>query len=308
MSLPSDLNLRTIVGTYVDYKGDPVSGQIRFTSNIRLISDGQDTAVLPSVIIGTLDASGQLKAQDGIAALTLPVTDDADLYPTGWTYSVVEEFEAPYDGVGITYNLEIPTDDINPLDLPAVSPGTPSLEPGVQAVTEVNGKDPNSLGQVTLVPADLGAASAVHTHAAADVTGLHAVATSGSYNDLADKPVGTQVDWVDVLNKPTTFTPSAHTHVAGEVTGLHAVATSGDYNALTNLPTIPTTPEEVGADPAGTAANAVLDAPKFLRYSGGWPARGTTSRAVFFIGGSAATDAPTDVNLAAGDMWFPGSA
>lgn len=28
------------------------------------------------------------------------------------------------------------------------------------------------------------------------------------------------VDWADVLNKPSTFTPSSHTHATSEVTGL----------------------------------------------------------------------------------------
>ena len=64
---------------------------------------------------------------------------------------------------------------------------------------------------------------------------LAAVATSGSYNDLSNKPTipAAQVnsDWnaasgvAQILNKPT----------------LATVATSGDYNDLSNLPTIPVT-------------------------------------------------------------------
>ena len=40
---------------------------------------------------------------------------------------------------------------------------------------------------------------------------------------------------------------------------LAAVATTGDYDDLTGTPTIPSTPSEVGADPAGTAAALVDD-------------------------------------------------
>lgn len=53
------------------------------------------------------------------------------------------------------------------------------------------------------------------THAASMITGLSAVATSGSYDDLSDKP--------------TTMTPAAHTHAQGEITGL-ASALSGKAN------------------------------------------------------------------------------
>ena len=54
------------------------------------------------------------------------------------------------------------------------------------------------------------------------------VATSGSYNDLADKPT-----------IPTAYTHPA-THPASMITGLSTVATSGSYADLTNKPTIPT--------------------------------------------------------------------
>ena len=59
------------------------------------------------------------------------------------------------------------------------------------------------------------------------ITGLATVATSGSYNDLANKPT----------------IPSAYTHPtshpASMITGLATVATSGSYNDLSNKPTIP---------------------------------------------------------------------
>ena len=54
------------------------------------------------------------------------------------------------------------------------------------------------------------------THAASMITGLATVATSGSYDDLSDKP--------------TSMTPTAHTHAQSDVTGL-ATALSGKANA-----------------------------------------------------------------------------
>lgn len=59
------------------------------------------------------------------------------------------------------------------------------------------------------------------------LAGLSTVATSGSYNDLKDKP-----------SIPSAYShPSSHP--ASMITGLATVATSGSYNDLTNKPTIP---------------------------------------------------------------------
>ena len=65
---------------------------------------------------------------------------------------------------------------------------------------------------------------------------LSTVATSGSYNDLSDKPT-----------IPTAYThPSSHP--ASMITGLSTVATSGSYNDLSNKPTIPTVPSSLPAN------------------------------------------------------------
>lgn len=71
-------------------------------------------------------------------------------------------------------------------------------------------------------------AESVHAHGVADVTGLAAVATSGSYTDLTDTPV-----------IPAEYT-HPETHPASMITGLSIVATSGSYNDLADKPTIPT--------------------------------------------------------------------
>ena len=102
-------------------------------------------------------------------------------------------------------------------------------------------------------------ASISHTHTASQVTDLATVATSGSYNDLSDKPTipspyvlptasattlggikvgagltiisgvlsatggGTadSVDWSNITNKPETFTPSTHTHPLSQITDIN---------------------------------------------------------------------------------------
>lgn len=63
------------------------------------------------------------------------------------------------------------------------------------------------------------------THAASMITGLADVATSGSYNDLSNKPT-----------IPSAYTHPS-THPASMITGLSDVATSGSYNDLSDTPT-----------------------------------------------------------------------
>lgn len=91
-----------------------------------------------------------------------------------------------------------------------------------------------------------GKAASSHTHTASQVSGLATVATSGSYDDLTNKPAipslsgyATQSwvqsqgyltsvpaqSWSSITGKPSTFTPSAHTHSASDITsGTLAIA------------------------------------------------------------------------------------
>lgn len=52
-------------------------------------------------------------------------------------------------------------------------------------------------------------------------------------------------------------TPTAHTHPAAEVTGLATVATTGAYADLTGKPTIPDSPDDVGAQPLDSDLTAI---------------------------------------------------
>lgn len=110
-----------------------------------------------------------------------------------------------------------------------------------------------------------GANNYVHpsTHSANMITGLSDVATTGSYDDLVDKPtipgeyvhpathpasmitglskVSTTGNYNDLSNKPTIPESYVHpaTHPASMITGLSGVATSGSYTDLRDKPTIP---------------------------------------------------------------------
>lgn len=92
------------------------------------------------------------------------------------------------------------------------------------------------------------------SYASTTLAGLANVASTGSYNDLTDKPVTpepyTQIhaDWTQastthagyIENKPilhTVATSGAYSDLSGTPT-LHTVATTGDYNDLENLPNL----------------------------------------------------------------------
>ena len=89
---------------------------------------------------------------------------------------------------------------------------------------------------------------------------LHTVATSGSYNDLTNKPnIPTDVSQLtDTQNTP--FTPKSHNHSIENITNLQTslngkantsdlsdVAFSNDYDDLDNKPSIPTIPTNVSS-------------------------------------------------------------
>jgi hypothetical protein len=83
------------------------------------------------------------------------------------------------------------------------------------------------------------------TAATAD-TNIFATSVQGSTADSAVQPgdlssVAFSGSYADLINIPTTFTPSAHTHTVSEITDfpvLAIVATSGSYNDLLNLPAL----------------------------------------------------------------------
>lgn len=110
---------------------------------------------------------------------------------------------------------------------------------GIQAPT-FNGHTINAS-----VPANAKFTDTVYTHPATHpasmITGLATVATSGSYNDLSDKPIIPTVptDVSAFVNDAGYLTQHQSLAAYVKSSELKAVAKSGDYNDLTNKPTIP---------------------------------------------------------------------
>lgn len=127
--------------------------------------------------------------------------------------------------------------------------------------------DGSAAKSINITAASVGAAASTHTHTASQVSGLSTVATSGSYNDLSNKPTipsqyvlptasATVLGGVKVGSglgiSSGVLSLATHTHTASQVSGLATVATSGSYNDLSNKPTIPSVPSLSG----GAAATA----------------------------------------------------
>jgi hypothetical protein len=123
MALGANINTVTVNGNYVDYEGNAIQGQIRFTLGDVLRSGIDDQMVAPSSVVVPLSS--------GAFSVTLPATNDPDVVPNPFTYTVEESFPG-----GRTYTISIPYNTVGSLDLADISP-TPTLsENFVQLVDE----------------------------------------------------------------------------------------------------------------------------------------------------------------------------
>jgi hypothetical protein len=114
MALGANLTTVQITGTYVDYEGTAIAGQIRFSISEVLRNGTDDQMVAPSVVVVPLVS--------GAFSVTLPATNDPDVVPNPFTYDVEESFAG-----GRSYTISIPYTTAGSLDLADISPA-PSLD------------------------------------------------------------------------------------------------------------------------------------------------------------------------------------
>lgn len=137
MALPTNVNYGTVVGQFLlaysdgpdlDPRPDgvPAKGSIFFRpSPIKLLNPSSapnPVTILPAVVEGLLDAEGYLLGGDGSRGINLVATDDPDLNPLDWTWTV--EFRlTDQDDVPVrlpSFDIELPSD--TEVDLTTVSP------------------------------------------------------------------------------------------------------------------------------------------------------------------------------------------
>lgn len=103
----------TLTGTFVDFAGRAMTGQITFTPTPSAVNDaGADLVYMPRPIVVTLEPGGRL-------SVDLAATDDTDGNPVGFTYTVTEQFDN-FAG-GRSYPISLPA-AASPVDLADISP------------------------------------------------------------------------------------------------------------------------------------------------------------------------------------------
>lgn len=103
----------TLTGTFVDFAGGAMTGQITFTPTPSAVNDaGADLVYMPRPIVVPLEPGGRL-------SVDLAATDDTDGNPVGFTYTVTEQFDN-FTG-GRSYPISLPA-AASPVDLADISP------------------------------------------------------------------------------------------------------------------------------------------------------------------------------------------
>lgn len=200
MSFPPSWARIPITATYLlrDEAGTPATGRVEFRSSQIVVADG--SIIVPVRVTATLDSAGQI-------SLSLPATDDPDIQPNSWTWSVTEIIDRQPRR---TYALAVPH-AASSIDLSSIAPipsGTPvydylltsaigvtvagqgdldaldgrvvALEQGGGGVQSVAGRT----GAITLTHTDIGGLGTAATAAATDF----ATAAQGAKADTALQP------------------------------------------------------------------------------------------------------------------------
>lgn len=203
MALPKTI---TVEGTFLKPDGTPESGYVEFKSKVYVLESDGFTAVVPAIMTSSLDSQGNL-------SIDVPATDDPD-WTGNWRYDITLKLSGDYSTIR---NVAIPYDSPNDiLSIAKLIPSTPEMVvTGNYIVTSAKGA-PN---------------------------GVASLDSSGKV-PAAQLPTssGGAPTWNDVVNKPTSFVPTAHTHAVLDVTGLQAILDgkqdAGSYAPLSHSHTI----------------------------------------------------------------------
>lgn len=199
MALPTNYDTVPVTGTWVNLDGSPASGQISFTANVPsgtfLTDSGANVLILPMTITAKLDSQGSV-------SVSLPATDDPDISPAGFTYTVTEKLSTG----SRSYSIAVPSALASTgVDLVTVAPTAP-VAASATLVKSVNGVKPDNTGNITIAAGSGGAVSSVNsktgavTLSASDVSampntggtisGIVNINATGSTENPATTPYG----------------------------------------------------------------------------------------------------------------------
>jgi hypothetical protein len=120
-----------------------------FEPSVPYLVDRTDKQVAVGYYVQSLDGSGSID-------VAIPVTDDPDFLPSGWSYTVTIVTQDPYDSSTkqvTTFVMELPT-DVNPLDLSTVVPLAAIPAPVIKPWAPISNYDPNATGHWSAVNTD----------------------------------------------------------------------------------------------------------------------------------------------------------
>ena len=123
MAIGPSVTTVTIEGAYVDFEGNNIQGQIRFTLGDVLRNGTDDQIVAPSSIVVPLSA--------GAFSVSLPATNDPDVIPNPFVYTVEESFPG-----GRSYTISVPFTSVGALNLADISPNPTLATSFVQMVDQ----------------------------------------------------------------------------------------------------------------------------------------------------------------------------
>lgn len=270
----------TVQGTFLKADGSPETGSLEFYSKTYVLESAGTTTVVPSVIKATLNAQGYI-------SINVPSTDDPEWTPSGWTYTLVFKLSGDYSTIHVAIPYDSPNGILPVTQLVPVTPTPPSNGGGsgggntgnIDASQVTSGV--LSIARIPVGTTHSQVAFGDHIHddryytetevnaalsLKVNLASLSAVATSGSYLDLTNKPTIPTVPVTSVAgktgdvaltksdvglanvtntsdaNKPVSTAQQTALNAKADITSLAAVATSGNYADLSNKPNIPANP------------------------------------------------------------------
>ena len=117
MALPSNLTTVEVTGRFVDQTGAPMRGSVTFDPSTYLLDSGETVVITDRSVTVTLDSTGSF-------AVDLATTNDPDVTPNGWVWTVTPNFEG-----GFPLTFALPANLGPTVDLTVLSPALPNPDP-----------------------------------------------------------------------------------------------------------------------------------------------------------------------------------
>lgn len=137
MALPSNLTTVTVTGRYIDHNGSPVRGSVTFDTDYYVLDAGESVVVIEAPITANLDATGSF-------SVDLIATDDPDMTPTGWTWTLTPNFQGAFP-----LEFSLPASLAPTTDITVLSPALPNPDPVYSYVLTSAINAPNGVAGLT---------------------------------------------------------------------------------------------------------------------------------------------------------------